>query len=307
MINEELKAKELLYMQSIYEEIIHNLNLFLEKIGLSSDVVGINVIVKYMIQNGYLTNRELTRGLYSNGCYVEEKFIQLENSGLLVPYGCAVCRHIANFLYALYNSMGFENYQLLVYEPSYECVSDSDQLSLDILQGAVRYAFIHYGLEKSEGYEVPIIHKGIDFSFKYMEPNPDALIYGNHTLNVILDKNCHTHILDSTRNYIAGPSGNPDCLYLYHFVYEKLSYYTYLFLRYSECSRDNINPFSYEAFCLLNMYPYASLKEDFKKIREFEVYAQERKQDFEEFKRSNARNYERITESVLKLVRSLEK
>ena len=55
------------------------------------------------------------------------------------------------------------------------------------------------------------------------------------------------------------------------------------------------------------MYPYASLKEDFKKIREFEVYAQERKQDFEEFKRSNARNYERITESVLKLVRSLEK
>jgi len=307
MVNEELKAKELLYMQSIYEEIIHNLNLLLEKIGLSSDVVGINVIVKYMIKNGYLTNRGLTTGLMKGKKLVEQILFSLDNVGILVPYGCSVCRHIANFLYALYNSMGFENYQLLVYEHSYECVSDSDQLSLDILQGAVRYAFIHYGLEKSEGYEVPIIHKGIDFSFKYMEPNPDALIYGNHTLNVILDKNCHTHILDSTRNYIAGPSGNRNCLYFYHFVYEKLSYYTYLFLRYSECSMDSTNPFSYEAFCLLDMYPNASLKEDFKKMREFESYAHEREQDFNEFKRNNARNYERVTRSVLKLVRSLEK
>ena len=70
---------------------------------------------------------------------------------------------------------------------------------------------------------------------------------------------------------------------------------------------DSTNPFSYEAFCLLDMYPNASLKEDFKKMREFESYAHEREQDFNEFKRNNARNYERVTRSVLKLVRSLEK
>jgi len=98
-LNEELQ-----YIELIYNEIINNAALFFTKLGLKDDIVGINVLVKYMIKNGYLTNNQVLNGSDKLSTdRLENTFFRLDNAGLLVPYGCSVCRHIANFLFSLYN------------------------------------------------------------------------------------------------------------------------------------------------------------------------------------------------------------
>ncbi len=300
-LNEELQ-----YIELIYNEIINNAALFFTKLGLKDDIVGINVLVKYMIKNGYLTNNQVLNGSDKLSTdRLENTFFRLDNAGLLVPYGCSVCRHIANFLFSLYNFLGFGNSELFVYMPRinvninlpYDMPSQEIQKVLDSLLD-------DYDLERKYDFETIITRDGITFDIAYTGDDELFKIYGNHVLNLVLDRKGQMHLFDSTSNFVGVKDDNERTIKMYqgNGLYFKWSVRDFFNSHYEETHGKFNN-----ALWLFDNFPASSVQSDMREIMMYEKECLKLGPEFERFKRENQDNYDGVSRSVAKLARSLEK
>lgn len=299
-------AKELKDMQEIYNQIIQNMKVFLQKIGVSSDVVGINVIVKYMINGGYLTNNAVLTdnvSYFSKIALMEEEYISLSETGVLVPYGCSACRHIANFMYAIYGSLGYQSSQLFVYAPDINIKNNPPKgMNNKQIAKVLESLLNELDFDVEYGFETIITREGIEFSIECSGTGQNLLDDSNHTINIVVDRAKKLHIFDSTSNSVGTKSDKSDIIKMY------LDDNFYI----PQYIKDHFN-FDYDAtyfefanaLSFLKHYPTAEIEEDFRKIREYEQECFGRISDFKQFKAQNSKYYDEISGGVQKLVRKL--
>lgn len=298
-------TKEIELIKSYYEEIIYNMSRYLESIGVASDVVGINIIVKYMIQQGFLTNNILivNGNYFSKIALIEENFISLSESGLLVSYGCSTCRHIANFMYVLYSFLKYQNSQVFVYSPTinieYKATNDMEKKQIgEVLESLLSELYF----DTEHDFETIITRNGIEFSIKYSGVSPDILVRGNHTINIIVDREKSLHIFDSTLNRVGVKSNRSDVIkmYLDNNFYIPQYIKDYFNYNYETTKLEFI-----DALSLLRYYQTPDIDEEFRRIKEYEQECLGRISEFERFKAQNSEYYDKISGEVRKLVRTL--
>lgn len=300
--------KEVHNMKVNYKEIVYNLTLFLESIGVSSDVTAINFIVKYMISCGFFTNNEILTSsmLPKDVVDMELHYLKLCNTGMMLPYGFVSCRHIANFLWTIYSFLGYQNSQLFVYEPivkSYVNFGDNDisdiqvQKNIDSILGKL-------DLFSLSDFQIQKIIDGIEYEISYQKAAPAEIGCGNHTINIVLDKQNKLHLLDSTADRVATKTSQFDILYMHidevRHVWEFVIPYFNNNYRYARWKFKN-------AISLLERYDTVPVDEEFEKMREIEKECERLMSEFRKFKQDNSRYYNSISGSVMKLVRSLDK
>lgn len=295
-------------MKVNYKEIIYNLAIFLESTGVSSDATAINMIVKYMMSCGFFTNNELlpSSKLSKDVVDMELHYLRLDNMGMMVPYGFVSCRHIANFLYTLYSFLGYQNSQLFVYEPivkSYVDFGDNDipgvqvQKNIDSILGKL-------DLFSLSDFQIQEIIDGVRYEITYQKINPAGITGGNHTINIVLDKQNELHLFDSTFDRVASKTSDLNILYMHedevrHIWQFVIPYFNNSF-RYTRRKFKN-------AISLLERYDTASIDEEFRKMREYEKECERLIPEFRKFHQDNGRYYDNISSSVMRLVRSLDK
>ena len=303
---DNLFYEELLYIELIYNEVISNMALFLSKLGLSSDETRINVIIKYMIQNGYLTNNQVLCGSnYLSTDKMENQFFRLDNAGLLVPYGSSICRHIANFLFSVYSFLGYRSSQLFVYCPSISVdFSASKNISFEKIQNVLNSLLADYDLEGEYDFETIITRDDITFDIAYQGIDDVSRLYGNHVLNLVVDRKGQIHLFDSIKNFVGTKDDDKRVIKMY----QGSDFYLKWYLRdlYYSSFEDTHGKFN-NAMWLFDSFPVADLKSDMRKIRMYEQECLKLIPEFEQFKRENGENYDGIAHSVDKLIRSLEK
>lgn len=300
-LNEELQ-----YIEFTYNKIINNVALFLSKLGLKEDIVGINVLVKYMIKNGYLNNNQVLESSY---CLPTAKlmynFFRLDNAGLLVPYGCSLCRHIANFLFSLYNFLGFGNSEIFVYEPLIKVnIKSPYDISSQNIPKVLDNLLSSYDLEGEDDFETIITRDGITFDIAYTGVDEERKIYGNHVLNLVLDRNGQMHLFDSTRNFVGVKDDNERTIKMY----QDNDFFLKWFVRdfFNSHFNETHGKFS-NALWLFDNFPASSVQSDMREIKMYEKECLKLVPEFERFKRENQVNYYSVTQSVARLARRLEK
>lgn len=300
-LNEELQ-----YIELIYNEIINNAALFLSKLGLKDDIVGINVLVKYMIQNGYLTNNQVLGGSDKLSTdELENTFFRLDNAGLLVPYGCSICRHIANFLFSLYNFLGFGNSELFVYRPLINVDFNSlYDMPLQDIQKVLDSLLCDYDLEGEYDFETIITRDDITFDIAYTGADEISKIFGNHALNLVLDRKGQMHLFDSTSNLVGVKDDNERVIKMY----QSKDFFLKWFVRdfYNSHYEETHGKFN-NALWLLENFSASSVQSDMREIKMYEEECLKLVAEFERFKIENRDNYDGVSRSVAKLIRSLEK
>lgn len=300
--------KEVHNMKVNYKEIIYNLTIFLESIGISSDVTFIDFIVKYMISCGFFTNNEILTSsmLPKDIVAMELHYLKLYNTGMMLPYGFVSCRHVANFLYAIYSFLGYQNSQLFLYEPIVKPVvtfGDNDipdiqvQKNIDSILGRL-------DLFSLNDFQIQKIIDEVKYEITYQKAVPFVIIAGNHTINIVLDKQNKLHLFDSTADRVASKTPDFDILYMYtdevKHVWEFVVPYFNNNYRYTRWKFKN-------AISLLEHYDPVPVDEEFKKMRECEKECDRLMPEFIKFQQDNGKYYDSISNSVMKLVRSLDK
>lgn len=299
-------AANLLYMESMYNEIIFNMAYFLDRLGISSDVVGINVIVKYMIQHGYLTNNQvLNQSDHLPTDDIENIFFRFDNAGLLVPYGLSICRHIANFLYSLYTFLGYGNSEIFIYRPNISVnysVKDGETVSFLDVQNELDKLLEPYDLTSDYDFETMLTRGNITFLISYKGCDELTSTFGNHVVNIVIDRNGMAHLFDSINNFAGVKSEVSGTINMY----QGSDIYLKWFIRdyYNQSFQDSREKFRNANF-LLDSFPFASYKTDLSIIRKYEEFCLKLGTEFQQFKTQNSEYYDKISGGVQKLVRTL--
>jgi len=303
---DDLFYEELLKMEMAYNEIINNMAYFLNRLEVSLDVIGINVIVKYMINQGYLTNNPVLN--HSDKLptdLVENNLFRFDNAGLLVPYGCSICRHIANFLFSLYSFLGYGNSELFIYRPDLSVIystKEGENVSFSDVQNELNKLLEPYDLTSDCDFETMLTRGNITFLISYKGCDELASTFGNHVINIVIDRNGNAHLFDSINGFVGDKSELSGTINMY----QGSDIYLKWFIRdyYNQSFQDSREKFKNANF-LLGSFPIASYKTDLSIMMEYEKDCGQLGREFLQFKKQNSDYYDEISGGVKKLVRIL--
>ncbi len=303
---DDLFYEELLKMEMAYNEIINNMAYFLNRLEVSLDVIGINVIVKYMINQGYLTNNPVLN--HSDKLptdLVENNLFRFDNAGLLVPYGCSICRHIANFLFSLYSFLGYGNSELFIYRPDLSVIystKEGENVSFSDVQNELNKLLEPYDLTSDCDFETMLTRGNITFLISYKGCDELTSTFGNHVINIVIDRNSNAHLFDSINGFVGDKSELSGTINMY----QGSDIYLKWFIRdyYNQSFQDSREKFKNANF-LLGSFPIASYKTDLSIMMEYEKDCGKLGREFLQFKKQNSDYYDEISGGVKKLVRIL--
>lgn len=253
----------------------------------------------YMYTNGFLSYS----GTYSDDVLkeiveIDAKYIPIDVDGLLLLYGCGVCRHTTDFLSHIYQNLRYDSSQLFTYHPSLSIVVDNyskkDLINSEI-QKYIDEAVQELDLFSKE--EFHFIKKFTDIVVRcdYLPEDKSPLV--NHTMNIVLDRKRVAHILD-TRYHCVGERLDVNSIRLNYyglthtdFLQRGVFFNTYYGTNYFR----GLGLFEYETNIGRDMLTSVLCGE---KCMDNVKY-------YEEFRLRNQKNYNRVADNINRLVKCL--
>jgi len=284
----------------IYEDIVQHLCELFTKLNINKDPVKIYETFIYMYTNGFLSNSGTYSDILPESCINLELngYIPMDITGIILLYGYGVCRHTSDFLSHIYQTLRYDSSQLFTYHPTLNIqvnnYSEKFLINSEI-QKYIDEALIGLDLFSKEEFHFTKTFGNIVVRVDYLpEQNPSLI---NHTMNIVLDKNGLSHILD-TRYHCVGERLDTNSIRLNYrvlthtdFIQRDLFCHTYYGTNYfrglgllkheTNIGRDMLTSVLCEESCKENIRYY------------------------EEFQLKNQKNYNRITDNINRLVKKL--
>lgn len=286
---------EINHLNEIYQQILHNVVRFLEKIEVTNDIREIYVFLKYMITNSYLSKNEITNAdILRDIQNLEDIYLRLDNCGSLIFFGCNKCRHIADFYRRIYTILGFENSQLFLYIPHLKIQLSSNNSKNDLVgkEDNINKLISSLNLKSLSGFNLEKTIDNLKLNIIYKQANPKELRFGNHTVNIILDKQGKTHIYD-----IQYPFYTKDNQDIFHFFYtENLYLPAYLI-------SETFYNIYLKGITLLENYPNINKQEETTALLKLSEICQSYTKEFNSFYHKNLKNYKEANSCIKRMLK----
>lgn len=286
----------------IYEDVIQQLCELFIILGIHKDPIKIYETFIYMYTNGFLSNN----GVYSDTDTIPEEcinleiaeYIKIDITGMILFYGYGVCRHTSDFLYHIYEKLGYNSSQIFTYHPLLSIQVYSFKKNLLTNYEAQKYideALI--GLDLFSKEEIHFIKQfdNLLVQVDYLPENRKPLI--NHTMNIVIDEKDLSHILD-TRYHCVGEKIDINRLKLNYkglthtdFIQENLLFHTYYRTNYYK----GLSLLEYETNIEKDMLSSIIYQESCKKDIKY----------YKEFQLKNQKNYNTVANNIIKLAKKI--
>ena len=190
----------------IYEDVVQNLCELFVKLDIQRDPIKIYENFIYMYTNGFLSNNGIYTDVLPQRCINLELagYIPMDITGIILFYGYGVCRHTSDFLSHIYQKLRYDSSQLFTYHPSLSIQVDNYSkkfLTNSEAQKYIEEAIIDLDLFSKEEFHFTKTYGNIIVRVDYLPEQQLSLT--NHTMNIVLDRNGLSHILD-TRYHCVG-------------------------------------------------------------------------------------------------------
>lgn len=282
----------------IYEDVIQKLAELIYKLGINKDPVKIYETFVYMFRYGYLSYNGISCDVIPKRYINLERYIEMDIMGLILLCGFGVCRHQTNFLYHLYQVLGYDSSQIFTYHPDLEIkvdINDNKFRTNSTIQEYIDQALIGLDLFSREEIHSTEYFGSIEISVDYQPQKPPYL--ANHTINVVIDKNDILHILDTARHCI-GEQIDKDTLRLNNkglthleFIHRDVSFDSY----YSTNYYRGLGLLEHETNIGYDMLTSTLYEEECKEYIKL----------YEKFQADNKKNYTKVVDTVYKLMQVL--
>lgn len=190
----------------IYEDVIQKMSELIYKLDIDKDPVKIYETFICMFKYGYLSYNGISCDVipkrYKNLEF--EKYINMDIAGMVLFCGFGVCRHQTDFLYHLYQVLGYDSSQVFTYHPDLDIKVDINDNRFRInstIQEYIDLALIGFDFFSREESHFTKEYDGITITVDYQPQKYPNL--ANHTINVVIDKNSILHILDAARHCVG--------------------------------------------------------------------------------------------------------
>lgn len=284
----------------VYEDVIQKLAELIYKIGISKDPVKIYETFVYMFRNGYLSYNGISCDVIPKR-YINlelERYIEMDITGLILFCGFGVCRHQTNFLYHLFQALGYDASQVFTYSPDLEIkvdVNDGKFRTNSTIQEFIDQALIGFDLFSREESHFTREFGEIIITINYRPQKHPYL--ANHTINVVVDKKGILHILDASHHCI-GERIDKDILKMnkhgfthLDFIQRNISFDSHYGTNYYK----GLGLLEHETNIGYDMLTSTLYEEECKEYIEL----------YEKFQADNKKNYTKVVDTVYKLMQVL--
>ncbi len=177
---------ELKEIIKIYEDVIDDLTEFYKYIEIANDPIKVFETYRHMLLNSYLSSGTYNDFITKELEKMEYHFWYMDFDGSLILANYGTCRHLSDFLFHIYDRLGYISSQLFVYHPDLKAVV---QTSDAILTNEEAQLFV----DRAESDVDVHSDKPLHFERKYddilvivdYKPPTSEM---NHTVNIIKKK-----------------------------------------------------------------------------------------------------------------------
>ena len=193
--------KELKENKKIYEEVIANLVHLFEKIGISDNPVLLAGVFNCLCQNNYLSIREYSREIPDSYIAFEKRTLPIDICGMYILDGYGVCRHLTDFLFCIYEKLGYDSSKIFLYHPNISVSVCGDSKSYDYISSCVNNSLSSVDVNSLSSTYFVDKYDDIEVEIKYDAPSVLNFMYGNHVLNTVKDSK--VHIVDLSQDVVG--------------------------------------------------------------------------------------------------------
>ena len=285
----------------IYEEVIQNLCDLFTYLGIANDPIKIYETYRFMYTSGFLSLDKSYSDNVSEECIELERqgYIPMDITGMIVLNGYGICRHTTDFLYHIYQRLGYSSSQLFTYHPNIFTTAtvqkSPEEFPRAECQKYIDKVMIDVNLLGKEEQHVQRNFGDIQIKIDYYPPENRDL--SNHTVNIVIDKKKVAHILD-TRSHCVGEAIDKKIIRLNDqglvhtdFIQKRVTFNTYYNTNY------------YRGLQLLEYS--TDIEKDISDSMVYRDLCQENLDCYERFYQQNKENYNRVAKNMNTLVKRL--